>query len=178
MLHKPFYNFPAIVRHLPRRSQEDSVMLRKMMIGLMAAVALGVLAPDAASARGGGGGGGGHGGFGGGGGFHGGGFGGFHGGGVAAFHGAPMGGVAAFHGGPHFVGGFHPGFHPGFHRHFFIAGGGYVPYYDDTYSDYGYPDQVYYDDGGGYVEQNSCMIVHHRVHTRQGWRYHAVQVCQ
>jgi hypothetical protein len=162
-------------------------MLRKMMIALMATVALGVLAPDAASARGGGGGGG-HGGGGfGGGGFHGGGFGGFHGGGVggfhggvAAFHGAPM-GVAAFHGGPHVVGGFHPGFHPGFRRHIFIAGGGYVPYgyYDDYYSDYGYPDQVYYDDGGGYaVEASSCMIVHHRVHTSHGWRYRNVQVCQ
>jgi hypothetical protein len=91
-------------------------------------------------------------------------------------------GVAGFHGGPHFVGGFHPGFHPGFRRHFFIAGGGYVPYgyYDDGYySDYGYPDQVYYDDGGGYVEQpNSCLIVHHRVHTRYGWRYRTSQVCQ
>jgi hypothetical protein len=165
-------------------------MLRKMMIALMATVALGVLAPDAASARGGGGGGG-HGGGGGfgGGGFHGGGFGGFHGGGgfggfhggVATFHGAAMGGVAAFHGGPHFVGGFHPGFHPGFRRHIFIAGGGYVPYgyYDDYYSDYGYPDQVYYDDGGGYaVEPSSCMIVHHRVHTSHGWRYRTVQVCQ
>jgi hypothetical protein len=169
-------------------------MLRKMMIALMATVALGVLTLDAASARGGGGGGGGHaGGFGGGGfhgggfgggGFHGGGFGGggWHGGGVAAFHGAPMGGVAAFHGGSHFVGGFHPGFHPGFRRHFFIAGGGYVPYgyYDDDYySDYGYPDQVYYDDGGGYAaEQSSCMIVHRRVHTPYGWRYRTVQVCQ
>jgi hypothetical protein len=154
-------------------------MLRKMMIALMATVALGVLAPDAASARGGGFGGGGHGGFGGGGlhgggfaGFHGGGFGGSH-GGVAAFHGAPiMGGVAAFHGGPHVVG----DFHRGFHRHFFIAGAGYVPYgyYDDSYSDY--PDQVYYDDGN--VEESSCMAVRHRVHTRHGWRYRTVQVCQ
>jgi hypothetical protein len=162
-------------------------MLRKMMIALMATVALGVLTPDAASARGGGGGGGHGGGFGGcgfhgggfgGGGFHGGGgFGGFHGGGVAAFHGAPMGGVAAFHGGPHFVGGFHPGFHPGFRRHFFIAGGGYVPYgYDDYYADYGYPDQVYYD--GGDVEENSCALVRQRVHTPYGWRYRTVQVCQ
>ena len=159
-------------------------MLRKMMIALMATVALGVLAPDAASARGGGGHGGGFGGGGfhgggfGGGGFHGGGFGGFH-GGVAAFHGAQMGGVAAFHGGPHFVGGFHPGFHPGFRRHFFIAGGGYVPYgYDDYYADYGYPDQIYYDDGGGNVEQNSCALVRQRVHTPYGWRYRTVQVCQ
>jgi len=161
-------------------------MLRKMMIALMATVALGVLAPDAASARGGGGGGGHGGGFGGGG-FHGGGFGGggFHGGGgfggfhggVAAFHGAPMGGVGAFHGGPHFVGGFHPGFHPGFRRHSFIAGGGYVPYgYDDYYADYGYPDQVYYD--GGDVEENSCALVRQRVHTPYGWRYRTVQVCQ
>ena len=160
-------------------------MLRKMMMALTATVALGVLAPDAASARGGFGGGG-HGGFGGGG-FHGGGFSGLHGGGfggghggVAAFHGAPMGGVATFHGGPHFAGGFHPGFHHGFHRHFFIAGGGYVPYgyYDDYYPYDVYPDQVYYDDGGGYVEQGSCMIVHHRVHTRHGWRYRSVRVCQ
>jgi hypothetical protein len=161
-------------------------MLRKIMIALMATVALGVLAPDAASARGGGGGGGHGGGFGGGG-FHGGGFGGggFHGGGgfggfhggVAAFHGAPMGGVAAFHGGPHFVGGFHHGFHPGFRRHFFIAGGGYVPYgYDDYYADYGYPDQVYYN--GGDVEENSCALARQRVHTPYGWRYRTVQVCQ
>jgi hypothetical protein len=154
-------------------------MLRKMMIALMATAALGVLAPEAASARGGGFGGG-HGGFGGGG-FHGGGFGGFHGGG--GFHaggfGGFHGGVAGFHGGPHFVG----GFHPGFRRHFFIAGGGYVPYgyYDDDYySDYGYgyPDQVYYNDGGGYVEQNSCITVHHRVRTRHGWGYRTVQECQ
>jgi len=162
-------------------------MLRKMMFALMATVALGVLAPDEASARGGGFGGG-HGGFGGGGfhgggvgGFHGGGFGGFHGTGVGGFHGGGVGGwhggVAGFHGGggPHFVG----GFHPGFHRRFFIAGAGYVPYgYDDYYLYNDYPDQVYYDDGGGYVEQNSCMIVHHRVHTRHGWRYRTVQVCQ
>jgi hypothetical protein len=88
-----------------------------------------------------------------------------------------MGGVAAFHGGPHFVGGFHPGFHPGFRRHFFIAGGGYVPYgYDDYYADYGYPDQVYYD--GGDVEENSCALVRQRVHTPYGWRYRTVQVCQ
>jgi hypothetical protein len=149
-----------------------------MMIALMATVALGVLTPDAASARGGGGGGGGHGGGFGGGGFHGGGFGGggFHGGsGFGGFHG----GVAAFHGasGPHFVGGFHPGFHPGFRRHFFIAGGGYVPYgYDDYYGDYGYPDQVYYDGGDG--EENSCALVRQRVHTPYGWRYRTVQVCQ
>ncbi len=165
-------------------------MLRKVMIALMATIALGVLAPEAASARGGGFGGG-HGGFGGGGhfggfsgghlggfsGFHGGGVGGWH-GGVAAFHSAPMGGVATFHGGPHFVGGFHPGFHHGFRRHFFIVGAGFVPYgYYDTYPYYDYPDQVYYD-GGGYVEETGCMIVHHRVHTRHGWRYRTVRVCQ
>ena len=134
-------------------------MLRKMMIALMATVALGLIVPGAASARGGGGG------------FHGGGFGGFHGGGFGGFHGG------GFHGGPHFAG----GFHHGFGRHVFIAGGGYVPYgyYDDGYySDYGYPDQVYYDDGGGYVEEGSCIIVHHRVHTRHGWRYRTVQDCQ
>lgn len=149
-------------------------MLRKMMIALMATVALGALAPDAASARGGGFGGAGHGGFGGGG-FHGGGFAGFHGGGFGGWHG----GVAAFHGAPHFAGVFHPTFHHGFHRHFFVAGGGYVPYdyYDDYYPYDVYPDQVY-DDDGGYVEQGSCMIVHHRVHTRHGWRYRTIQVCQ
>jgi hypothetical protein len=99
-----------------------------MMIALMATVALGVLAPEVASARGGGFGGG-HGGgghLGGFSGFHGGGIGGWH-GGVAAFHAAPMGGVAAFHGGPHFVVGLHPAFHHGFRRHFFIAGAGFVP---------------------------------------------------
>jgi hypothetical protein len=75
------------------------------------------------------------------------------------------------------VGGFHPGFHPGFSRHFFIAGGGYVPYgYDDYYADYGYPDQVYYD--GGDVEENSCALVRQRVHTPYGWRNRTVQVCQ
>ncbi|HEY0910730.1 MAG TPA: hypothetical protein VGD75_10920, partial [Bradyrhizobium sp.] len=54
-------------------------MLRKTLLALAAIASIGLLAPDAASARGGFGGG--H--FGGGG-FHGGGFGGFHGGG---FHG-------------------------------------------------------------------------------------------
>jgi hypothetical protein len=157
-------------------------MLRRMMIALMATVALGVLAPEAASARGGGfggghgfGGGGFHGGFGGGG-FHGGG-GGWH-GGVAAFHGAPMGGGVGFHqvgiGGPHFVG----GFHPGFHRRVFIAGAGFAPYgYDDGYYPYyGYPAQGYYDDG--YVEESSCSIVRQPVRTPYGLRYRTVQICQ
>jgi hypothetical protein len=130
-------------------------MLRKMMIALMATVALGVVAPEAASARGGFGGG--HAGFGG---FHGGG-GGWHGGGIGFHHG----GI----GGPHFVG----GFHPGFHRRVFIAGAGYG-YYDDYPYD-AYPDQVY--DDGGYVEESSCSLVRQRVHTRHGWRTRAVQVC-
>ena len=114
--------------------------------------------------------------------------GGWH-GGAAAFHAAPMGGsVAAFHAapmgggmayrhagmaGPHFAPGFHHGFH---HRRIFIAGAGFVgPYYDDYYPYSDYPDQVYYDDGN---VESSCSLVRHRVHTRHGWRYRTVQVCQ
>ncbi|HEX2365492.1 MAG TPA: hypothetical protein VHJ00_10770 [Bradyrhizobium sp.] len=162
-------------------------MFRKMMIALLATAALGVLVPGAASARGGGGGGHGGGGFGG---FHGGGGGGWHGGmggggwhgGAAAFHAAPMGGnVAAFHAAPigggvafHHVGMAGPHFVPGFHhRRIFIAG--FVgPYYDDYYPYYDTPDQIYYDDGA----DASCALVRQRVHTRHGWRYRTVQVCQ
>ena len=93
-------------------------------------------------------------GFGHGGGFHGGGFGGFHGGGWGGFH----------HG---------YGFGPGFAVGTVLGLGLYAPYY------YGYPDYDYpyagYDEGyyGG-----DCMIVHHRVHTRHGWRYRIVHVCE
>jgi hypothetical protein len=99
-----------------------------------------------------------------------------------------MGGGVAFRqagmvGGPHVVGGMHPGMHPGFHpgfrRRAFFAGAAYAPYgygYYDGYDPYyAYPDQVYYD--GGYGE-TGCALVHQRVHTRYGWRYRNVQVCQ
>jgi hypothetical protein len=152
-------------------------MLRKMMIALLATAAFGVLAPEAAQARGGfgghgGGGFGGHGGFGGGGGWHGGG-----GGGFAAFHGVPGGGYA-FH--PGMVGG-GPRFGPGFRHHVFIGGAGFVgPYYDSGYDGYygygSYPDDAYYD--GGYVETTTCYLVRRHVMTRYGWRWGTVQICQ
>jgi hypothetical protein len=165
-------------------------MLRKTMIALFAAASFGILAPDAASARGGFGGGGFHGG---GGGFHGGfGGGGFHAGGMGGgFRSAAIGGggfrSAAIGGGgfpnrsfaAHGFGGrgFHHGFH---HRHgfplaAFAAGVGYGLYdpYDYGY-DYGYPyyadDYSYYDDGG-------CYVVQQRVLTGYGWRLRPVQVC-
>jgi hypothetical protein len=122
--------------------------LRKAMIALLTIASIGVVAPQAASARGG---------FGGhsfgGGAFHG-GYGGYHGGG---FHG---GGYHGFHHGY----GFAPGFALGF--------GLYAPYYGYPY--YGDP-YVGYDEGyyGG-----DCMIIHHRVHTRHGWRYRTEQVCE
>jgi hypothetical protein len=98
------------------------VMFRKVAIALLATAALGMLAPDVASARGGGGGGfhggggGFHGGFGGGGFHRGDGFGrgGFHAGRFSGgrFHGAPIGGRA-------FRAGFRDGFRAGL-----IAGSG------------------------------------------------------
>lgn len=76
--------------------EKGSVMFRKVTIALLATAALGVLAPDLASARGGGGGGGFHAGgssFGGGGFYRGGGFGrgGFH---AAGFNGGRFRGAA------------------------------------------------------------------------------------
>lgn len=157
-------------------------MLRKMMIALLATAALGVVAPEAAQARGGFGG---HGGFGGGG-WHGGGGGfafhgapggGWHGGGgFTALHAAPMAGGYAFHRGV--VG---PHFGPGFRHHVFIGGGGFVgPYYDygdDGYYAYGgYPDDAYYD--GGYVEESTCYLVRRHVLTHHHWHWHTVQICQ
>ncbi len=129
-------------------------MLRKMMIALLAAVSVSLVSPDVASARGFGGGG-----FhGGGGGFHG-GFGGFHGGG------------GGFHGGGFHGGGFHGGFWPGF-----AVGAGlglYAPYYYgyDPYYEYPY----YY---GEEEEDGECYLVRRHIHTRHGWRWSTVQVCQ
>jgi hypothetical protein len=140
--------------------------LRTAMIALAAVASIGIVVPQAASARGGGFGGG-HGGFGGGG-FHG-GFGGFHGG---AFHGGGFhGGWGGFHRGY----GFGPGLAAGAALGWGLYGpygyGGYYPYYD--YDDY--PAAGYYDDGnyGG-----GCMIIHRRVHTRHGWSYRIVHVCE
>jgi hypothetical protein len=171
-------------------------MLRKTMMALMTAAAIGMVMPGVAMARGGGGGGGGGGGhggggfggggggfhggggFGGGGGFHGGGGlggGGFHGGGLGggAFHTGGFGGGGTFHGGGFASNGFHGGgfhgrgFHgDGFHHAFRGRGFGF---HDDYYPYYAYDDS-YYDDG-------SCYVVQRRVHTKHGWRDHPVQVC-
>lgn len=105
-------------------------MLRKTMIALMTAAAVGMVVPGVAMARGGGGGGHGGGGFGGG------------------------------------------GRGDGFHHAFRARGlGFYDPYaYYDDYNPYYAYDDSYYDDG-------SCHVVQRRVHTKQGWRYHPVQVC-
>jgi hypothetical protein len=166
-------------------------MLRKTIIALFALASVGLLAPDAASARGG---------FGGGGGFHGGG-GGFHGGfGGGGFRSAAIGGggfrSAAIGGGigrSVIVGGgglrsgvfaanaFRGGFHHGFRGRGFAIGaigaglgyGLYGPYgYDSDYYDYPYyvSDGYSYDDGG-------CYIAQQRVLTPYGWRFRPVQVC-
>lgn len=86
------------------------------------------------------------------------------------------GGFGGFHGGG-FSGGFHHGGYGGFHHHhgfgpgFAIGLGIGYPYYgyDGYYPYYGYRD----DDAG-----TGCYIVHHRVHTRHGWRYRSEQVCE
>lgn len=93
--------------------EKGSVMFRKVTIALLATAALGVLAPDVASARGGGGGVGFHGGgssFGGGGFYRGGGFGrgGFH---AAGFNGGRFRGAAIS--GRGFRAGFRDGFRAG-----------------------------------------------------------------
>ena len=149
-------------------------MLRKVTIALLATAALGMLAPDVASARGGGGGGGfggGHGvgGFAGGGGFHGAaiGGGGFRGAAISggAFRGASIGGgtfrAAAISGAtgfrtaaitPGMAGraafwgsGFRGGFHHhGFHRRFFPV------FVGAGLGDYGYYDDYYPYDSGYY----------------------------
>ena len=80
--------------------------------------------------------------------------GGGHGGGGFGGHGF---GGHGFHGG-----GFRGGFGP---RFGFGVGIGYPYYYS------GYP---YYD---AYPDDDSCYVVHHRVHTRHGWGYRRVVVC-
>jgi hypothetical protein len=123
-------------------------LMRKAMIAALAATSIAIFAPGAAFARGGGGG------------FHGGGgFGGFHGGG--------------FHGGGFHGGGFHGGFHGGGFRHGFGPAFGFglgvgYPYY------YGYGDYYPY----AYEDDDECYVVRQRVHTKQGWRYRPVTVCQ
>src|SRR5258708_37945731 len=154
------------------------VMLRKTMIALFAVASVGLLAPNAASARGGFGGGGFHGG---GGGFHGGGGcdgGGFGGGG---FRSAAIGG-GGFRSAAIAANGCHGGFHHGFRRRGFPFAaaavglglgyglyGGYAYGYP-YYAGYGYDDSYYDGDGG-------CYIVRQRGHTRYGWRVRPVQVC-
>lgn len=83
---------------------------------------------------------------------------------TAAGHGS-FGGHGGFgaHGGfgggfPHRFHGFGPGFGVGFG--FGYPYYGYYPYYYD-----------YEDDGG-------CYVVRRRVHTRHGWRYRPVSVCE
>jgi hypothetical protein len=147
-------------------------MLHKTMIALFAIASVGVLAPDAASARGG---------HGGGGSFHGsvgggvrsvgiGGGGSFRSTAIGA--GVPAVGGGAFRSGNFAASGIRAGtFRHGFHhRRAFVFGAfaGAYPYYDDYYPSYLYDDS-YYDDG--------CYIVRQRVHTRYGWRIRPVQVC-
>jgi hypothetical protein len=128
-----------------------TMMLRKTLLALAAIASIGLLAPDAASARGGFGGG--HFGGGGfhGGGFHGGGFGGFHGGG---FRGRGFGyGLGAV------------GLGVG------LGYGLYGPYgYYGGYGGYPYNDGYYADEGG-------CYLVRRRVHTPYGWRIRPVEIC-
>lgn len=135
-------------------------MLRKTMIALLAAAAVGFVSPTTASARGG------HGG-----GFHG---GGFHGGG---FHGG-------FHGGGFHGGGFH---HHGFHGRGFGVGFGLglaAPFgysawdYPYGYSDWGYPYSYPASYSGYYDDDDGCYLARRQVQTAYGWRWQRVEVCQ
>jgi hypothetical protein len=124
-------------------------MLRKTFLAMAAIAAVGLFAPNMASARG----------FGGGG-FHG---GGFHGGG---FHGG------GFHGGGFHGGGFHRGF--GFGAFGLGVGLGYGLY--GPYGYYGGYGSPYYDDY--YADETRCYVARRRVHTRYGWRIRPVEICQ
>ncbi len=180
-------------------------MLKNLMLGATALVAVAVAAPDMASARPGGGGGA-H--FGGGGGFRAGGFA----GGAPAFRGAavspsfrsaavaspafrsnaiaaPNARVAQFNAGRNWNGNWNGRHH--FRRGFGYGGLAAAPYYynnygypyDDTYYDnYAYGDGYYnqYGDNGYYVQddqQDASCYVQRRVHTRYGWRLRTINVC-
>jgi hypothetical protein len=131
------------------------MMLRKTLLALAAIASIGLLAPDAASARGGGFGGGGH--FGGGGGHFGGG-GGFRGG-----YGGFRGGYGRGFG--YGIGGFGLGVGLGYGLY-----GPYGPY--GYYGGYGAP----YSDGY-YADEGGCYLVRRRVQTPYGWRIRRVEVC-
>jgi hypothetical protein len=173
-------------------------MLRKTIVALFAIASIGLLVPDAASARGG---------FGGGrgGGFHG---GGFRAGGIgmggAGFRAAAVGpgfrsaGPVGFRGGTLAANSFRGGFfRPGFrHRGFPFAaaavvgaglayGAGYpYGYYDDSYyyggdpyyANYPYDDEGNYAYGVGYGD-GGCYVVRQRIPTPYGWVLRPVQVC-
>jgi hypothetical protein len=161
------------------------VMLRKTVLGLLAAVtvaAVGLATAPEASARGGFGGGGFHGGGFGGGGFRGGGFGG---GGLRGGFGGGGFRAAAIGGG--FRGG---GFHRGFHGRGLGVGLGLGLGLAGAYAAYGYPygygygydyDPYYasygYDDGYGYGYGGGCYIVRQRVWGPYGPAIRRVQVC-
>jgi hypothetical protein len=134
--------------------QKEIIMLRKTMVVLAIALALGGSALSTSAFARSGPGGGGHGGGGFSGGHFGGGFGGGHAGG--GFHGGHFGGGF---GGGHFARGFHGGFLPD------LGGGS---------SDYGYwpyDDYVY-----GFDDQNCYQT--QRYHTRTGWHSRQVYVCR
>jgi hypothetical protein len=125
-------------------------MLRKVVIALLAVVAIG-MSPTVASARGGFGGF--HGGFGGGG-WHG---GGWRGGGWGGGWRGPAYGAIGLGVGLGLAGAY--------------AGYGY-PY------GYGYGGPYGYDDDYGYASYGGgCYVVRHRVATPYGWRFRPVQVC-
>ncbi len=130
-------------------------MLRKTFLALTAVAAIGLLAPDAASARGGFGGGGFHGGggFRGGGGWHG---GGWHGGGWGWRGGGWGWGVGALAAGAA------------------IGYGVYGPY---GYYGYGYPYYGDYPEYYGGDDVGACYVVRQRVHTVHGWRTRRVEMC-
>ena len=87
---------------------------------------------------------------------------------AALAHGGGHGGGGMGHaGGFHGFGGFHGGgFHGGGFRHGFGWGGGTGFFFAPGYYDY-----PYYDGGG-------CYVVRERVHTRRGWRYRTLEVCE
>jgi hypothetical protein len=174
-------------------------MLRKMLLAMGAVAAIGLLAPDEASARGGFGGGGFRGGGGYGGGFRGAGIG----MGGAGFRAASVGGgfraaaIAPGLRGGTFAGnawraGYHPGYRPW--RGYPLAAAAVVGagaayraypygygYYDDYYAQPYYANYPYDYNGnlvvnGGYYG-NGCTIVQQRFPTPYGWVLRPVQVC-
>ena len=85
--------------------------------------------------------------------------------------------VASARGGHGFHGGFHGGgFHHGFYGRGFGWGLGFgAPYAYGWGYPYGYGYPYAY---GGYADDGGCYLVRRRIHTRHGWRWRRVEVCE